>query len=274
MFPIHLPQLDPVIFSFGFIEIRWYSLAYIFGILFTLSWLKKCNIKEKFLSQPAYENWLSWAVLSIILGGRFGYVFFYNSNYFLAHPLEIFAVWNGGMSFHGGLIGTIFGMWLFAKKYQINFLQLGDCLSVAAPVGLFFGRLANFINMELYGRVTGSDFGVIFPNAGDLPRHPSQLYEAFLEGILLFIILLGLKNFSRFANNNGFLSGVFLALYGICRIFIEQFRQPDEQIGFLFNQITMGQLLSLPLIFCGIALIFFSYKKKIFEKKSCLKLDD
>ncbi len=232
-FPIVLPELNPIAISFGPIAIRWYSLAYIAGILFALFWLKKCNQKDNFLSQEAYDDWLFWAVISILFGGRFGYVFFYNAPYFLAHPLEIFAFWQGGMSFHGGLCGAIFGMWIFAKKYKIDFLKLTDNLVVAAPVGLFFGRLANFINMELYGRPTGSSFGVIFPNGGDLPRHPSQLYEAGLEGILLFIILLSLHQLTSVSRLRGFLSGLFLALYGIFRMAIENFREPDQQIGFL-----------------------------------------
>ncbi len=258
-----LPNLDPIALSFGPIAIRWYSLAYIAGILFTLFWLKKCNEKENFLSKEAYDDWLIWAVFSILLGGRFGYVFFYNPFYFFSHPLEIFAFWHGGMSFHGGLLGAIFGMWLFAKKYKINFLKLTDSLAVSAPVGLFFGRIANFINMELYGRVTDSKFGIIFSNAGDLPRHPSQLYEAFLEGILSFAILFCLHRFSRFSKESGFLSGSFLVLYGSSRILVENFREPDQQIGFLFSEITMGQLLSLPLIFLGIAMIFLRPKKNI-----------
>lgn len=258
-----LPNLNPIALSFGPIAIRWYSLAYIAGILFTLFWIKKCNEKENFLSKEAYDDWLIWAVFSILLGGRFGYVFFYNPFYFFSHPLEIFAFWHGGMSFHGGLLGAIFGMGLFAKKYKINFLKLTDTLAVSAPVGLFFGRIANFINMELYGRVTDSKFGIIFPNAGDLPRHPSQLYEAFFEGILSFAILFCLHRFGKFSKENGFLSGSFLILYGSSRILVENFREPDQQIGFLFSEITMGQLLSLPLVLLGIAMIFLRPKKNI-----------
>lgn len=254
-FPIIIPEFDPIAISIGPLAIRWYSLAYIAGILFTLFWIKKSNKKNNFLTKKAYDDWLTWAIISIILGGRFGYVLFYNTSYFLHNPLEIFAFWHGGMSFHGGLLGAIFGMWLFAKKYKINFLQLTDCLAVAAPVGLFCGRLANFVNLELYGRVTGSNFGVIFPNAGDLPRHPSQLYEAFLEGILLFTILFYLQFFTKIEKTYGKLSGVFLVFYGSSRILIENFREPDEQLGFFFEKITMGQLLSLPLILLGIFLI-------------------
>lgn len=259
---ITLPELNPIAFSIGSFGIRWYSLAYIAGILFTLFWLKKSNDERHFLSKEAYDDWITWAVLSVILGGRFGYVFFYNFEYFIHHPLEIFAFWHGGMSFHGGLLGAIFGMWLYAKKYKIDYLQLTDCLVVAAPVGLFFGRLANFMNMELYGRATNSDFGIIFPHAGDFPRHPSQLYEAALEGVLLFIILFSLARFTRILDYRGKLSGVFLIFYGLFRSIIENFREPDEQLGFIFAKITMGQLLSLPLVFLGIFLILFHQKKK------------
>jgi len=259
-FPIILPPIDPVAIAFGPIAIRWYSLAYIMGILFTLFWLKKTNDKQKFLSEKAYDDWLMWAVFSIMLGGRFGYVFFYNPQYFLSHPLEILAFWNGGMSFHGGLLGSILGMWIFAKKYKINFLQLTDAIAISAPVGLFFGRLANFVNMELYGRVSGSNFGVVFPGAGDLPRHPSQLYEAALEGILLFIILFSLNRLTKINQKLGTLSGLFLIFYGSFRILIENFREPDAQLGFLFYEITMGQLLSLPIILLGLFVIFFPQK--------------
>ncbi len=261
-FPITLPELDPIAISLGPIAIRWYSLAYIAGILFTLFWLKTCNKKDRFMSNEAYDDWLFWAVLSVLFGGRIGYVLFYNSAYFLSNPLEVFAFWQGGMSFHGGLCGAIFGMWLFAKKHQINFFKLSDRLAVAAPVGLFFGRLANFVNMELYGRVSGSNFGVIFPNGGNLPRHPSQLYEAALEGVLLFLIMISLYSLTNLRKHYGFLSGLFLALYGIFRMIIENFREPDEQIGFLFLETTMGQLLSLPLVFFGILLVFISLKNK------------
>jgi len=267
-FPIILPEIDPTALSLGPIAIRWYSLAYIAGILFALFWLKKLNQKDNFLSQKAYDDWLVWAVLSIMIGGRLGYVFFYNSSYFLENLLEIFAFWQGGMSFHGGLLGSIFGMWLFAKKYKVNFLQLTDALSIAAPIGLFFGRLANFVNMELYGRVSGSNFGIIFPNAGDLPRHPSQLYEAALEGILLFLILFSLNHFTKIRQVKGCLSGLFLVFYGSFRILIENFREPDTQIGFLFDNVTMGQLLSLPLILLGIFLIIFPiFSEKFFSKR-------
>ncbi len=262
MFIFHLPELDPVAISFGSLAIRWYSLAYIFGIIFTTIWLNKTN-KDNLLSKKALDDWLSWAVISILLGGRLGYVLFYNWPFYAENPLEIIAFWNGGMSFHGGLLGAIFGMWLFAKKYQINYLKLTDRLSVAAPIGLFFGRIANFINMELYGRPTNSDYGVIFPNSDNLPRHPSQLYEAFCEGLLLFVILFLLQKHQK-AKNRGFLSGAFLIGYTVFRILIENFREPDQQIGLFFSNITLGQILSIPLFLFGFFLLLRSVFKKEF----------
>jgi len=259
MFPIHLANIDPIALQIGPIAIRWYSLAYIAGILFTMFFLKKQNEKRHLMSNEAYDSWLMWAVFSIILGGRVGYVLFYNTAFFIENPLEIFAVWHGGMSFHGGLCGAILGMWIFCRKYKIEFLSFMDTLAIAAPIGLFFGRIANFINMELYGRPTGSSFGVIFLSAEDnLPRHPSQLYEATLEGLLLFLILFLLSKFTKAQNYKGLLSGLFLALYGSFRILIENFREPDPQIGLLFFDATMGQILSMPLILTGIFLLFKS----------------
>lgn len=259
---ISLPYINPNIIEIGPIAIRWYSLAYIFGILFAWFLLKYFNKKKPIMNDKAWDDWLFWAIVGIVLGGRLGYVLFYNPEFYLENPLQILAIWQGGMSFHGGLLGSIFAMYLFAKKYQINFLELMDNISVAAPIGLFFGRIANFINMELYGRVTNSDFGVIFPNAGDFPRHPSQLYEAFLEGLFLFIILFCLAKFTKIKETKiGFLSGLFLIGYGSARIFVEQFREPDEQLGFLFANMTMGQILSLPFIILGILTIIKSYKK-------------
>ena len=260
---ITLPNIDPVALALGPISIRWYSLAYILGILFTMFWIKRCNRNNQLMSTKAYDDWLFWAVLSIMLGGRLGYVLFYNPPYFLQNPLEILAIWQGGMSFHGGLCGAIIGMYLFAKKNKIEFLRLTDVLSIAAPVGLFCGRIANFINMELYGRVTDGNYGVIFPNAGALPRHPSQLYEAGLEGVLAFIILISLYKFTNLKEKFGILSGIFLTLYGSFRILIENFRQPDEQIGFILGKMAMGQALSMPLILLGITLIL----RGLFQKK-------
>jgi phosphatidylglycerol:prolipoprotein diacylglycerol transferase len=266
-FPIIVSLIDPVAIKIGFIQIRWYSIAYVFAIIATMLFIKKNNQNYQILSKKAYDDWLMWAVLSIMIGGRFGYVFFYNFSHYLANPIEMFFIWRGGMSFHGGLIGAIFGMFFFAKKYQINYLKLTDIISVIAPVGLLAGRIANFINNELYGRITNSNYGFIFPEAGDLPRHPSQLYEAFLEGFVLFLIMLILYNFSNLKTKTGSLSGVFLIFYGIFRIIAENFREPDFQIGFIFNNITMGQILSLPMIFIGVFLLFFKTSKKDLLKK-------
>jgi phosphatidylglycerol:prolipoprotein diacylglycerol transferase len=259
-FPITLPNFDPNIIQIGSFAIRWYSLAYIAGILLAWVFIKYFNRNK--LTKEALDDWFFWAVLGIVLGGRLGYVLFYNFGFYISHPLQIFAVWNGGMSFHGGLLGVVVSMFLFAKKYKINFLELMDTLAIVSPIGLCFGRIANFINLELYGRVTGSNFGVIFPNAGNLPRHPSQLYEAALEGLLLFIILFSLAKFTKIRQKAGFLSGLFLVLYSCARAFIENFREPDEQVGFLFNhQITMGQILSVPIMVAGLVVIVLAIKK-------------
>lgn len=253
---VTLPNIDPNIFTIGPIAIRWYSFAYILGILFAWFLLKYFNKKKPIMSEEAWDDWLFWAVMGIVLGGRLGYVLFYSPEFYIQNPLQILAIWQGGMSFHGGLVGSIVAMFLFSKKYKINFLELMDNISIAAPIGLFFGRIANFINMELYGRITNSDFGVIFPNGGDLPRHPSQLYEAILEGLVLFLILFVTAKFTKVKETkSGFLSGLFLIGYGSARIFVEQFRQPDEQLGFIFVHVTMGQILSLPLILFGILMI-------------------
>lgn len=258
-----VPNFDPVIFNIGPLAIRWYSLAYILGVIFTLILLKRFNNNEKIMSQKAIDDWLIWAIIGIVAGGRLGYVLFYNLDFYLKNPLQIMAVWNGGMSFHGGLIGSIISMFFFCKKYKINFLKLTDILAICAPIGIFFGRIANFINLELYGRVTNSKFGMIFPGAGDLPRHPSQLYEALLEGILSFIILFYLAKSTKLLKNYGFLSGLFLCLYSSARIFVEQFREPDSHIGLIFNYISMGQILSLPILIIGIITIYISLKRPL-----------
>jgi phosphatidylglycerol:prolipoprotein diacylglycerol transferase len=259
-----LPYIDPIIFSIGPLKIRWYSLAYILGIITTLLWLKHVNKKtESIMTEKAIDDWLLWAVLSVIIGGRLGYVLFYNFSYFFYNPLQIFAFWHGGMSFHGGLIGSVIGMYIFCKKNQINFWKLCDNLSVIAPIGLFLGRIANFINMELYGRFTESRFGVIFPGAGNYPRHPSQIYEALLEGVLLFIILIICYKRWRLYKIYGILTSIFLVGYGVARFFVEYFREPDSHIGFIFHYITMGQILSLPIIIAGLIIGFLSVKSRI-----------
>ncbi len=251
------PNIDPVAVSIGGFAIRWYSLAYMAGIL--LGWwiIAKENSKKPLenLTKSALDDIVVWAVAGIILGGRFGYVLFYKPNYYLQNPLEILRLWEGGMSFHGGLIGTIVAFYLFCRKYKIRFLALTDLLACAAPIGLFFGRIANFINGELFGRVTNSELGMIFPHGGEVLRHPSQLYEAALEGILLFMIMIFLLKKTNLRSKIGYLSGIFLILYSLARIVCEYFREPDSFLGFLYLGATMGQVLSLPMLIAGLYLI-------------------
>ena len=198
--------------------------------------------------------------MGIILGGRLGYVIFYNFGYYSENIFEIFKLWQGGMSFHGGLLGVIISIFIFSKKIKVNFFKFSDIVACVAPIGIFFGRLANFINSELWGTITSKPWGVVFSNAGPLPRHPSQLYEAFFEGILLLVILNTLLR-KGFLNNSGFISGVFLSLYALFRIIIERFREPDAHIGYIFEYFTMGTLLSIPML-SGIIIVYFSLRKK------------
>ena len=257
------PAIDPVIFSLGIIDIRWYSLAYIIGILFGVLLIKRLNkFNGNLIPDKVIDSFLIWAVIGIIVGGRVGYVLFYQTKLFLNNPFYVFEIWNGGMSFHGGLLGVIFSIYFFSRYKKISFLYLSDLVSVVAPIGLFLGRIANFINTELIGRPTEFYISVIYPSIDNIPRHPSQLYEAFFEGFILFIILI--LNFYRNkkTKNFGVLSGIFLSNYGIFRFFIEYLREPDAHLGLIFNFITMGQLLCLPLLFFGILLIYYNAKEK------------
>jgi len=250
------PSIDPVIISLGFLEIRWYSMAYIITFLLGLYLIKffnktiESNIKNKTL-----DDFLIWSVIGVILGGRIGYVIFYQFDNFLQNPLYLIYIWRGGMSFHGGLLGMIFSIFLFTKKNNLEFFLLADFVSLVAPIGLFFGRLANFINVELIGKVTEFPIAIIYPTIDNLPRHPSQLYEAFFEGILLFIILLSIILKNNPKRKNGYISGLFLLLYGIFRFSIEFIREPDQHIGLIFNIFTMGQLLCFPLIIFGTVIL-------------------
>ena len=251
-------NLDPVLFDFGFMAIRWYSLAYIFGILIGW-WLGKKIILKKFdnFSVNEFDNLITYIIISIILGGRIGYVLFYDLGFYLSNPLEIIKIWKGGMSFHGALIGIILSVYLFSLEKKISIFLLLDIISCVAPVGIFFGRVANFINGELIGKTTNMYWGVIFPKIDNIARHPSQLYEALLEGLILFVIL----NFVLLKNNYriGTCSYLFLIIYGSFRIFAELFREPDVQIGYLFNLLSMGTLLSILMILAG-TIIFFKKK--------------
>ncbi len=257
------PSIDPVIFSISFIEIRWYSLAYICGFIIGLFLIKKLNdSKGNIVSNKKLDNFLVWAVFGVIIGGRFGYVLFYQTELFLQKPLYLFEIWNGGMSFHGGLIGIIFSIYFFCRANNIKFFYISDLVSVVAPIGIFFGRIANFINTELIGRQTEFYISIIYPSVDDLPRHPSQLYEAFFEGIILFLILILYFTKKNNFHNYGFISGLFLCLYSLFRFFIEFLREPDIQIGLLFNFISMGQLLSIPLFIFGLILIKYNARKR------------
>lgn len=259
---IEYPQIDPVLFEIGPLAIRWYSLSYVLGIVLGGLYADFLNKKPPVQKNlKVFDDFMIWAIIGILLGGRLGYVLFYNLDYYSSNISDALKIWHGGMSFHGGLLGVMVASIIFCKKNKVNLLVLFDLLACAAPIGLFFGRIANFINGELYGRVTDVSWAMVFPNGGSQPRHPSQLYEAFLEGFVLFFVLLFLANFSKFKKYPGFLSGVFVSGYALARIIIENYREPDEHIGFLFMQITTGQVLSLPMLIVGVAIMLYSLKK-------------
>lgn len=250
------PEISPIIVQIGPLALRWYSMAYLFGILFGW-WLAAKRIKKYQipLTKNNLEDIVFYFTLGIILGGRLGYVLAYGTEKFWLNPLEIFAVWHGGMSFHGGIVGVIIAMYLAAKHVNFSFLKLTDFTAPLVPVGIFLGRLANFVNDELWGRVTNVAWAVRFPNGGYLPRHPSQLYEACLEGVVLFVILNLMWTNKQCRERKGFISGAFLLGYALFRMLLEQFREPDAQLGFLWSGVTMGQLLSLPALLGGVYLL-------------------
>src|SRR5438093_11406012 len=260
LYALPFPAIDPVLVSFGPIAIRWYALAYIIGIL--LGWLYARAIirREQLWASPVpmtvsdYDDFVLWVTLGIILGGRLGYVLFYNPTYFAAHPLEAFQLWKGGMSFHGGFLGCVLAVVLFARHRCLSILSLGDLTCAAGTIGIFLGRIANFINGELWGRPSDLPWAMVFPGGGPLPRHPSQLYEASLEGLLLFVVLAVFIRLGAL-RRPGFIIGVFALGYGIARSFCELFREPDAQLGCWWGGLTMGILLSLPLMLAGSACI-------------------
>jgi phosphatidylglycerol---prolipoprotein diacylglyceryl transferase len=255
LFVIPYPAIDPVAIAIGPFAIRWYALAYIFGLL--LGWrycLRLADRPPGLARRQDVDDFLVWATLGVVLGGRLGYVLFYNLPYYIAHPLEALYVWHGGMSFHGGAIGVTIAILLFTRSRQIPIFAFSDIIAEAIPIGLLFGRIANFINGELYGRPTDVPWAMVFPNGGPVPRHPSQLYEAACEGVLLFLLLL-LGEHRGWRRRPGLLTGVFLAGYAVARMSGELFRQPDQQIGYLVFGTTMGQLLSIPLLFAGVIII-------------------
>ena len=267
---IPFPQIDPVFFSIGPLPIRWYALAYMVGLL--AGWLyARALVKNdrhwgpiRRPSADSMDDLLIYAAFGVILGGRLGYVLFYNFDYFLANPSKILAVWEGGMAFHGGLAGAALAIWLFARRHKVSALTVTDICAAVVPVGILLGRLANFIKPELWGRVSDASWAMVFPGAGPLPRHPSQLYEAALEGLVL-LALLYIATRMGALKRPGLVTGLFGAGYGIARIICEFFREPDPQLGFLFGGATMGMLLSIPLILVGIWLIWLASRRPVRE---------
>ena len=253
-------NFDPVAFQIISFEIRWYSLAYIAGIIIGWMLCKKIFIRKSDVNEK-FDDYVTYLVIGIIIGGRLGYIIFYNFNYYINNFFDIFKVWEGGMSFHGGLIGIIVASILFSKKNsQDSFLYM-DLVSLVAPIGIFFGRLANFINSELYGTPTDIPWAVTFIQVDNLSRHPSQLYEAILEGVILFIILMYFKN-KDYLKKPGLISGLFLIFYSLFRFFIEFVRVPDEQLGYLIFELSMGQIISLIFFVIGIILFYFKNENK------------
>jgi phosphatidylglycerol---prolipoprotein diacylglyceryl transferase len=261
------PQIDPVLFHVWRFAVRWYALAYIVGIIAGWFYARVIIASERLWGGPApftlldFDDFVVWITLGIILGGRTGYVLFYNLPHFAAHPLQIFELWNGGMSFHGGVLGCIVAVVAFARRRSIPILSLGDVTTAVAPIGLFLGRLANFINGELWGRITDVPWAMVFPNGGPFPRHPSQLYEAALEGVALFIVLNVLVRRGAL-KRPGVVTGAFALGYGVARITCEFFREPDVQLGFLWGGLTMGMLLCIPLMLGGIAVLIVAYRRE------------
>ncbi|MBI3444964.1 MAG: prolipoprotein diacylglyceryl transferase [Magnetospirillum sp.] len=263
LFSLAYPHIDPVALQLGPFAIRWYALAYITGLMLGWRYVKFLVARPpNAMTEAEVDDFLVWATLGVVLGGRLGYVLFYKPMHYLENPLEIPMVWQGGMSFHGGALGVIAGIIAFSRFRGRNLFQVGDVICCAVPIGLFFGRLANFVNGELFGRIAlDVDWAMVFPGGGPMPRHPSQLYEAGLEGLVLFVLMFGLWKLTDIRHRAGALSGVFLAGYGLARITAEFFRQPDAHLGFLWGGATMGQLLSLPQVAVGLALLAWAWRR-------------
>jgi phosphatidylglycerol:prolipoprotein diacylglycerol transferase len=261
LFAIPFPPIDPVAIAIGPLAIRWYALAYIVGLL--LGWRYCLLLADRppgLVRRADVDDFLVWATLGVVLGGRIGYVLFYKPGYYLQHPLEALYLWHGGMSFHGGALGVSLAVWLFTRSRSIPPLAFADIVAEATPIGLLFGRIANFINGELFGRVSDVPWAMVFPADGPLPRHPSQLYEAFCEGILLFLLLYAAER--RGARRHpGMATGLFLVGYAVARMSGELFREPDAHLGYILWGTTMGQLLSLPLLIAGLALILWARRR-------------
>ena len=247
-------NFDPVAIQIFSIEIRWYSLAYIFGILIGWLYCKKILIKDKNISK-LFDDLISYLIIGIILGGRLGYVIFYNLEYFSNNPIEILMIWQGGMSFHGGLLGVLASTIIYAKKHNLNKFIFLDLIAGSAPIGIFLGRIANFVNSELYGRETDILWSVIFTRIDNITRHPSQIYEALLEGVILFFILFFFIK-KNYLLKPGLISSLFLIFYSLFRFLVEFFRVPDEQVGFIYLNLTIGQIISLIFLSFGFYLFF------------------
>jgi phosphatidylglycerol:prolipoprotein diacylglycerol transferase len=252
---IILPEFNTFAVKFGEFGIRWYAVAYLVGLLAGWYLLRReADDKQSPMRHETVDILINYVLFGIIIGGRLGYILFYNSAYYLAHPLAMLRLWEGGMAFHGALLGVAIAVLIMAKRHRVPFFVLTDRIALVVPIGLFFGRLSNFINGELYGRVTALAWAMVFPNSDGQPRHPSQLYEAGLEGLLLGVIMVVLWR-RGWLQQDGRLTGVLLAGYGVARSMIEFVREPDAQIGLLLNSISMGQLLSVPMIIFGVYLI-------------------
>ncbi|WP_024514048.1 prolipoprotein diacylglyceryl transferase [Bradyrhizobium sp. Tv2a-2] len=273
---IKFPVFDPIAISLGPFAIRWYALAYIGGIVLGWIYARSLLKNERLWGGPApisvvqLDDFILWVTIGIILGGRTGYVLFYNLPFFIQHPLEIFELWKGGMSFHGGFMGCVIAVIWFARVNNVPILSLGDITTAVGPIGLFLGRIANFINGELWGRAADADlpWAMIFPNdVLHLPRHPSQLYEAGMEGILLFTVLAVMIRFGAL-KRPGLILGSFITIYGLARITGEHFREPDPQLGFLWGGLTMGMLLSVPMVIAGIIIIVRALRRKTPQAQS------
>jgi len=262
LFAIPFPAIDPVAVAIGPFVVRWYALAYIVGLL--LGWrycLVLADRPPRLVERRDIDDFLVWATLGVVLGGRIGYVLFYQPGYYLQHPIEALYLWHGGMSFHGGALGVTLAILLFTRARRLPVLAFSDVIAEAIPIGLFFGRIANFINGELFGRETDIPWAMVFPNGGPVPRHPSQLYEAALEGLVLFTVLALLIRAGAL-KRPGLILGAFALGYGVARVIAEHFREPDAQLGFLWGGLTMGTLLSLPLMLAGVLLVAAALRRE------------
>ena len=256
-------NFNPIALDLGFFNIKWYSLAYITGFIVWLIYTKKLIERYSIKFKPTFvDDLFLYTFLGVIIGGRLGYILFYNLSYYIANPLDALYLWHGGMSFHGAIIAILIAIYIFAKKHNYSVLKVLDVSLVYAPVGVFFGRIANFINGELWGRETDGSWGVIFNASNSMnPRHPSQLYEAALEGVLLFLVFMYFVHKKNALKKTGFITGVGAIVYGSSRIIVEFFRMPDEQVGYILSYLTMGQILSLPMVLIGLYFVYNSCKK-------------